>query len=137
MFGKTNNNCKQLPEGEINQVEVTYEDQKSINTFSKLINKKDTLTTNLKNLNTEKEYLDDVLLELELIDEDEIINYKISTVFLKLPQSQIIPKIESSLSSLNTEIDQLESQIDEIDSTLDTLKKKLYTKFGNTINLER
>ena len=51
--------------------EVTYEDQLKINKFSTLISKKDEQTQQLSTLKTEKEYLDDLSIELELIDDDE------------------------------------------------------------------
>ncbi|KGT67778.1 prefoldin subunit 4, partial [Candida albicans 12C] len=67
-----------LPSGQANtSTEVTYEDQLKINKFSTLISKKDEQTQQLSTLKTEKEYLDDLSIELELIDDDEKIQYKV------------------------------------------------------------
>ncbi|CCH41862.1 putative prefoldin subunit 4 [Wickerhamomyces ciferrii] len=120
-----------------NQVEVTFEDQKKINEFSKLISKKDSLTLELNKQKQEKEYLADVSLEIELIDEDELINYKISNAFIKLKQSDAVEKLEKDGELLDLEIGKLDEQMDEIDSKLSSLKTELYTKFGDNINLER
>lgn len=66
-----------LPSGQANtSTEVTYEDQLKINKFSTLISKKDEQTQQLSTLKTEKEYLDDLSIELELIDDDEKYNIK-------------------------------------------------------------
>lgn len=64
---------KVLPEGETNDVEVQWEDQKRINTFSKLNSKLEEYEEQLKGFKTEKEYLDDVSMEMELVDEDEMV----------------------------------------------------------------
>lgn len=42
----------------------------------------------------EKEYLDDLSMELELVDEDELVNYKVGPTFLLLPQAKVLQKIE-------------------------------------------
>lgn len=51
-----------LPEGKKNSVQVTLEDQKRINEFSKLVLRKDTAASELARQRREKEYLDDVSL---------------------------------------------------------------------------
>ncbi|KHC66581.1 prefoldin subunit 4, partial [Candida albicans P75016] len=74
-----------LPSGQANtSTEVTYEDQLKINKFSTLISKKDEQTQELSTLKTEKEYLDDLSIELELIDDDEKIQYKVGDTNIKL-----------------------------------------------------
>lgn len=85
----------------------------------------------------EKEYLDDVSMEIELIDEDELVNYKISSVFVKLKQSDAVEKLEKDSEILDTQIGELETKVEEIDERLSELKTQLYTKFGDNINLER
>ncbi|ONH65478.1 Prefoldin subunit 4 [Cyberlindnera fabianii] len=126
-----------LPEGKKNQVEVTFEDQKKINEFSKLINKRDNISSELEKQKQEKEYLDDVSMEIELLDEEELINYKVSTVFVKLSQEEAVEKLEKDTESVDNTISQLENDIEQIDDKLSELKTALYTKFGDTINLER
>ena len=127
-----------LPEGQKNQVEVLFEDQQKINEFSKLVNKKDHLNQELTKQKQEKEYLDDVSLEIELIDEDELINYKITdNAFVKMKQSDVVEKLEKDNELLDTSIEELEGKISVIDDRLSELKDVLYTKFGSNINLER
>lgn len=118
-------------------MEVLFSDQQRINEFSKLIHKKDTLNADLEKQKQEKEYLDDVSMEIELIDEDELVNYKISNVFVKLKQEDCVARLEKDTESVDGVIEKLESAIEKIDVRLDELKTALYTKFGNNINLER
>ncbi len=54
-----------------NKVDVLWEDQQRINQFSKLYSKITVLKNDLSQQEKEKEYIDDVSLELELVDEDE------------------------------------------------------------------
>lgn len=131
------NTSNQLPEGQKNQVEVTFEDQKKINEFSKLIQKKDSLSAELNKQKQEKEYLDDVSMEIELIDEDELVNYKVSSVFVKLKQEDAVEKLEKDGELLDGQISELETKLETIDDKLSDLKTQLYTKFGDNINLER
>ena len=62
---------KQLQEGDETEAEVTWEDQRNINTFSKLNIRLDSLEDKYKDKKRELEYLEDLVSELELADEDE------------------------------------------------------------------
>ncbi|KAL7665073.1 Prefoldin subunit 4 [[Candida] zeylanoides] len=127
-----------LPEGQKNtSTEVTWNDQQKINKFSTLIGKKDEAADELTKLKTEKEYLDDLLLEIELIDEDEKIQYKIGEVFVFLEHDKAIARLEKSNEELDVKLKSTETAIADIDQKLDVLKAQLYQKFGSNINLER
>lgn len=127
-----------LPQGQTNTAtEVSWEDQERINKFSSLINKKDDLQQGLKEFTTEKEYLDDLGLEIELLDEDEKIQFRIGEAFFFLTLEQATLRIEKADAELATKISLTEDSIDELDDQLAALKKQLYAKFGNNINLER
>lgn len=126
-----------LPDGQKNTAaEVLWEDQQRINKFSTLIFKKDAKLESLKKLKIEKEYLDDLGLEIELLDEDEKIQYKIGEVFIFMKVEEAIKKIEEEDEKLTTKINECEEEIDALEVTLNDLKKHLYAKFGNNINLE-
>ncbi|KAK5780665.1 tubulin-binding prefolding complex subunit GIM3 PWA37_003312 [Arxiozyma heterogenica] len=126
-----------LPEGKRNNVQVTLEDQKKINEFSKLILRKDSLELELSKEKQEKEYLDDVSMELELIAEDEKVQYKFGEVFVYLKQSKVLEQIEKDTEVIDDKINLLENTLSTIDSRLKDLKTQLYAKFGDNINLER
>lgn len=126
-----------LPQGKKNNVNVTFEDQQQINKFSKLIMRKDNLEKELSQHRQEKEYLDDVSLELELIDEDELVPYKIGTIFVHLKQTEVVEQLEQDAQTVDAVIESLETQQNELDEDIRLLKSSLYGKFGDNINLER
>lgn len=144
-----------LPQGAENNIQVTFDDQQQINKFSTLMTNFDRLNDRLKFLNTEKELIDDVSLELELIDEDELVNYLIggevsSTVanesssaiigdgcFVNLKQSKVMELLEAKAEKIDSEISETDAKINEIEKTLSSLKSSLYAKFGKAINLEK
>lgn len=127
-----------LPEGQKNDVQVTPEDQDRINSFSKLILRQDKHKAVLGSLQEEKEYIDELSLELELMDEDEKLSYNLGDCsFIKLKVSKIIKLLETDLEELNKKEEDISTEIDEIEVILQDLKQKLYAKFGNNINMER
>lgn len=102
-----------------------------------MIQKKDLLSAELTKQKQEKEYLDDVSMVIELIDEDELVNYKVSSVFVKMKQEDAVEKLEKDSEILDGQISELETKLEDIDDKLSELKTQLYTKFGDNINLER
>ncbi|AJT25519.1 conserved protein [Saccharomyces cerevisiae YJM789] len=126
-----------LPQGQRNNTQVTFEDQQKINEFSKLIMRKDAIAQELSLQREEKEYLDDVSLEIELIDEDEPVQYKVGDLFIFMKQSKVTAQLEKDAERLDNKIETLEDKQRDIDSRLDALKANLYAKFGDNINLER
>lgn len=144
-----------LPEGTTNNHEVTLDDQHRINEFSTLMTHFDRLNEILKHLHLEKEQIDDVSLELELVDDDEIVDYLIGGetpetlsnenssalindgCFVKLKQSQVMSLLEERNNYLIKEIDKTNSKVSSLNENLSSLKSTLYAKFGNSINLER
>ena len=126
-----------LPQGQRNNTQVTFEDQQKINESSKLIMRKDAIAQELSLQREEKEYLDDVSLEIELIDEDEPVQYKVGDLFIFMKQSKVTAQLEKDAERLDNKIETLEDKQRDIDSRLDALKATLYAKFGDNINLER
>lgn len=126
-----------LPDGQKNTAaEVLWEDQQRINKFSTLIFKKDEKLEALRKLKVEKEYLDDLGMEIELLDEDDKIQYKLGEVFVFMKVDDAVKKIEAEDEKLTAKISEIDDEIDELDITLADLKKHLYAKFGDNINLE-
>jgi prefoldin subunit 4 len=127
-----------LPEGQKNTAtEVAWEDQQRINQFSSLITERDELSDELKLYEKEQEYFEDLSLEIELLDEDEKINYKLGDSFFLIKVSSAISRIEQESADLTTKVSDINTKISLIDTKLSNLKKELYGKFGKNINLER
>lgn len=144
-----------LPEGTSNTNQVTFQDQQKINEFSTLMTHFDRLNDKLKHLESDKEQIDDVSLELELVDEDELVDYLVGGetpeaansenssglvndgCFVKLKQSKVIQLLEDKSNTIQSHIDETNTALDKINTKLSTLKSALYAKFGDAINLER
>ncbi|PVU99045.1 hypothetical protein BB559_001051 [Furculomyces boomerangus] len=83
------------------------------------------------------DYLDDLGLEIELLDEDSPVSYKIGDAFIKLPLSEAQERIEKEKELLETSLSKMKSKVLEISQELETLKTQLYAKFGKSINLDK
>ncbi|CDS11554.1 hypothetical protein LRAMOSA03817 [Lichtheimia ramosa] len=118
-------------------VEVSWADQQRINEFSKLNAKIDDLEEKYEKLKQEKEYLDDVSMELELADEDEPIRHKIGDAFVHIPVSEALERVAKENEQLDLKLEAVKSDIDSVQSKMSDLKKDLYAKFGSSINLEK
>ncbi|KAE8538503.1 hypothetical protein D1P53_004864 [Cryptococcus gattii VGV] len=112
------------PEDEGDGVEVAWEDQQRINTFSKLNNRLSDIQDLLKVKNEEKEYYDDLSTELELADEDnpQPVLYKIGEAFFYLPLRDARRQLNGDLKKYEKEIEGLESKARECENGMKELK---------------
>lgn len=118
------------------EVEVRREDQDKINKFSRLHQRELGLEEELKAKNKEKEELDDITMELELVDEDDKIPYKIGDAFFHIPLPQAQELLASSTSRTEEEVSGLEEKLATVKDEMTQLKVELYARFGRSINLE-
>ncbi|KAF9301223.1 hypothetical protein BGZ74_006962 [Mortierella antarctica] len=118
-------------------IQVSWQDQQNINTFSKYNARLQDLEETYEAKKTEKEYLDDLASELELADEDELVKYRIGEAFVSLSLEAAMERINKSQEELDRDIEALKAQMDEAVEKMDGLKKVLYARFGNAINLEK
>lgn len=65
-----------------------------------------------------------------------VFRYKIGDVYVYLPLSDALERLEKDTERSSKAIEEKEHQIDEISNEMGDLKKSLYAKFGNAINLE-
>ncbi|EIE88139.1 hypothetical protein RO3G_12850 [Rhizopus delemar RA 99-880] len=87
-------------------VEVSWVDQERINEFSKYNAKIDDLEEEYERLKKEKEYLEDVGMELELADEDEPVRYKIGDAFVHMNVTEATERIEKDSEKLGLQIEE-------------------------------
>ncbi|KAG1248551.1 hypothetical protein G6F68_013751 [Rhizopus microsporus] len=76
-------------------------------------------------------------MELELADEDEPVRYKIGDAFVHMNVTEATERIEKDSEKLGLQIEEVKQTIDNIQGKMNELKKSLYSKFGNAINLEK
>lgn len=123
--------------------QVTPEDQAKLNEFSQKMMQRDRLAQELATLEFEKEQMDDVSLELEMVDEEEKVGYVLNTrtdiyeSFVRLKPEEIIARLEERTEKLEGKIESLKEEIELLDDTMKGLKTQLYAKFGDSVNLER
>ncbi|THH05348.1 hypothetical protein EW145_g4862 [Phellinidium pouzarii] len=127
-------------EEEPGDVEVNWDDQQRICTFSKFNTRQRSFQEKLEGLKVctaqEKEALDDLSMELELADEDELVFYRVGETFIHMPLSRALKRLEHDAAAIDTEIAKLSDGVDECESGMKELKLVLYAKFGSAINLD-
>ncbi|GAA6005697.1 hypothetical protein JCM11491_003729 [Sporobolomyces phaffii] len=116
---------------------VTLSDQNAINAFSRHNSRTDEILDELEALGKVKEDYEEIETELELLDEDDQIMYKLDSTFLHLPVSEALEHLQASLGKTRAKVDALEQEKRTCAEEMEGLKKILYEKFGNSINLER
>ncbi|KAJ2609090.1 hypothetical protein H4S08_004191 [Coemansia sp. RSA 1365] len=126
-----------LQREEERKAEVTWEDQQHINQFSKLNGRAERLDEEYKQQKEEAEYLSDLVMELELLDEDEPVLYKIGEAFIEFTLEKAQARVEKDKERIDQRVADLNSQMSSVEFEMDELKKKLYGKFGKAINLEK
>ncbi|KAF2265146.1 Prefoldin, subunit 4 [Lojkania enalia] len=117
-------------------IQVRREDQEKINRFSSLHQKETGLEELLKSKMKEKEDLEEISMELELVDEEENVPYKIGDAFMSLPQPQVLEMLSASTEDIDNEVNSLKEKLESIQEEMEELKKVLYGRFGKSINLE-
>lgn len=117
------------------QVDVTFEDQQKINTFSRLNSKLHETEASISSKKAEMEDLEEAGNEIMLLDDEEV-PYVIGECFVYLPKEQVEEKLEQGQRELQEQVDQLEEELKGIKVKMAELKTVLYGKFGNAINLE-
>eukprot|EP00007_Cunea_sp_BSH-02190019_P001450 CAMPEP_0174245860 /NCGR_PEP_ID=MMETSP0417-20130205/41020_1 /TAXON_ID=242541 /ORGANISM="Mayorella sp, Strain BSH-02190019" /LENGTH=119 /DNA_ID=CAMNT_0015325683 /DNA_START=51 /DNA_END=407 /DNA_ORIENTATION=- len=111
-------------------VNVTWEDQQSINTFGRLNSRKRELEEQLKEKKSEFENLDEANDELALADEDDDFRLLVGEVFVTLKGDKAQAYVEAQKDTAEKEVSSLEEEIAKIVETLTKLKVQLYGKFG-------
>uniref|UniRef100_A0A5K3EXF5 Prefoldin subunit 4 n=1 Tax=Mesocestoides corti TaxID=53468 RepID=A0A5K3EXF5_MESCO len=116
-------------------IQITAIDQSRINSFAKWnvklkefeaeIDKKRKLLQNIHDLEDEL-----------LVSDSEVHLFKIGESFFHLLTDETNARIDEQKKQLKERLVTLESELGDCKATMATLKKELYAKFGDNINLE-
>ncbi|XP_029520961.1 prefoldin subunit 4-like [Oncorhynchus nerka] len=121
----------------VEDVNVTFEDQKKINTFARNTNRmtefKDEIEGKKKSLQNLQDASDDLMMAE---DDTLLVPYQIGDVFISHTHEETQEMLEAAKELLQQEIKDLEGKVSNIQHLLGDLKVQLYAKFGNNINLE-
>ncbi|KAL6565670.1 Prefoldin subunit 4 [Orobanche hederae] len=117
------------------ETEVTWEDQQNINKFGRLNNRLHELDDEIKTAKETNESLEDASNELILTEED-IVRFQIGEVFAHVPRDDVEARIEEMKEATGKNLEKLEEEKESIVAQMAELKKILYGKFKDSINLE-
>ena len=130
------------------------EDQEKINKFSRLHQRELNIEDQLKTKNKEKEELDDISTELELVDEDDKVpcvpsiplarrmcadnesRYRVGDAFFNVKATKALKMVGAESTKMEEDIGALEDSLSTIREDMTQLKVDLYARFGRSINLE-
>ncbi|KAJ0237744.1 prefoldin subunit 4 [Hirschfeldia incana] len=117
------------------EMEVTWQDQQNINTFSRFNNRFHELEDEIKFAKEKCDNLEDAGNELILADE-EMVRFQIGEVFAHVPKDEVETRIEEMKEATCKTLEKLEQEKESLVSQMAELKKVLYAKFKDSINLE-
>ncbi|CAI9102665.1 OLC1v1000968C1 [Oldenlandia corymbosa var. corymbosa] len=117
------------------EAEVTWEDQQNINKFGRLNNRLHELEDEIKTAKETNENLEDAGNELILTDE-EVVRFQIGEVFVHVPKDEVESRIEDMKEVTSKNLEKLEEEKESVVAQMTELKKILYGKFKDSINLE-
>ena len=81
------------------------------------------------------EDLEDASNELMLADGDTV-KYSYGWVFVHMDEETADDKLTAERDEVEEDVTKLEGELGDVRTKMDELKATLYSKFGNTINLE-
>merc|ERR1711907_180324 len=116
-------------------VEVLWEDQKRINSFGRLHNRKVELLSHVRVQEKLVEDLEDASNEIMLSD-DDVVKYTVGECFVHMDGDAAEERLTPEAGRAASELDTLKKELDEINEEMASLKKLLYAKFKDQINLE-
>ncbi|MCL7026568.1 hypothetical protein MKW94_030793 [Papaver nudicaule] len=122
-------------QGAGSEMEVTWEDQQNINKFGRLNNRYHELEDQIKIAKEANENLEDASNELILTDEDSV-RFQIGEVFVHMANDEVESKIDQMKEMTTKNLEKMEEEKASLLSQMAELKKILYGKFKDSINLE-
>ncbi|CAH9115130.1 unnamed protein product [Cuscuta europaea] len=117
------------------EIEVTWGDQQKINQFSRLNTRFHELEDEIKVAKEKNENLEDASNELILTDE-EVVRFQIGEVFAHVAKEEVESKIEDMKVVTSKSLEKLLEEKEAMVAQMAGLKKELYAKFKDSINLE-
>ena len=91
--------------------------------------------SNFQSLQETNDNLEDASNELILTDE-EVVRFQIGEVFAHVPKDEVENRIEQIKEVTSQKLEKLEEEKESVLAQMAELKKILYAKFNDSINLE-
>lgn len=118
------------------EITVTWQDQQSINLFSRLNTRLASITDSLSSLSSAHANTVDALDTIESLLDDDSVMVRVGEVYVKLSNDEAEQWVKQEKQSEQQQKAKLEAEKAQIESQMATLKQQLYAKFGKAINLE-
>ncbi|CAD6192859.1 unnamed protein product [Caenorhabditis auriculariae] len=117
---------------------VTAADQKLINKFARLYQQHLQLKLDIKEAENQIENINEASDELLLLDTDDAasVPLRIGQCFIHFDSDSITERLEKNKSVAEESLTGMKEKNSKIQEEMDSLKKVLYGKFGDRINLE-
>ncbi|EGG15046.1 prefoldin beta-like domain containing protein [Cavenderia fasciculata] len=117
-------------------LEVSHADQKMINTFGRLNNRKHELLRQKKFKQEDLEKATDAQDDVFLADDETKFKYMMGEAYIETEKSETEELIEKYMAQLEEDIKKIDEEIEDIAEVHKELKVHLYAKFKTSINLE-
>merc|ERR1712083_1071158 len=115
---------------------VLWKDQQRINKFGRLNNRLEELKVLIKAKTTEIENLQEAVEDIDNLLDDDACKIKIGEVYVEVSNEEAEEYAKECEVQAAKELSVYKAEVAEIQAEMVELKKHLYAKFGNTINLE-
>lgn len=118
---------------EDNTYQITWEDQKKINNFSRINVRFNELEREITELKEELNKLNDASDEIFISDN---ISYVVGELFVEVNADQAEKLLEERKEKVKKDLKDRQKEFKDIENKMKELKANLYARFGSHINLE-
>ncbi|KAF4660119.1 Prefoldin subunit 4 [Perkinsus chesapeaki] len=116
-------------------IDVTMDDQLRINRFSRLNQTYEELEEEVEQMKEKLRLCNSAVEEVELCMDDDGLMLSVGECFVPVDEDEALENVEAKKDALNVEMKKLTEKSDAIQEEMKDLKRVLYAKFGDTINL--
>eukprot|EP00397_Hematodinium_sp_SG-2012_P065379 GEMP01094937.1.p1 GENE.GEMP01094937.1~~GEMP01094937.1.p1 ORF type:complete len:131 (+),score=30.04 GEMP01094937.1:71-463(+) len=117
-------------------IEVSRDDQNRINEYSRMNQKYQELEKDIEGYKDTVRTYTDALEEVLLCMDPEGIKMRFGETFFPAADLDVTERVEGLKSELEAKLSTTTDEIETISTKMDAMKKILYAKFGESINLE-
>lgn len=118
------------------EISVTWQDQQSINLFSRLNTRHSIIADQLSALTKSYANIVDAADTIEGLLDDDAVMVRVGEVYVRVSNEEGEEWVKSEKEKEEEKKSKLEKEKSDIESQMGELKKTLYAKFGKAINLE-
>jgi len=118
------------------EVTVTWSDQQSINTFSRLNTQLQVIEDDIQSLDRDYANIVDAVDTIETLIDDDSVMIKIGEVFVPVTNEEAEEWVKKEKKQQTSKKEKLTADKQHIEGKMKELKTVLYGKFGKAINLE-